>query len=210
MLVGGHFANWELMAAMAVRQGIALTVVHDPRADRSIETMLRSRREALGCRFLPSDASVHALVAELRAGRSLGLLVDQRHDDGEGIALFGRPAPAPLAPAMLGARLGLPFVPIRIERVGGCRFRITVEPPIEPDPAMADRRLVARDMTSRLYARFEQWIREHPEQWLCIKRRWPAPRRRKWRERSLRNPRLFSAPGRVATQDGLADRRAEG
>lgn len=210
VLVAGHFANWELLAAVAVRRGVALTVVHDRRADRTIEKLLSRRRDSLGCRFIASDASVHGLLAELRLGQSIGVLVDQRYDEGEGIALFGRPAPAPLAPAMLAARLGLPFVPVRLERFAGCQFRVTIEPPIAPDPAITDRRLVARDMTARLYARFEAWITERPEQWLCIKRRWPDTTRRKWQARLARNPRLAGAGNGIATRDDLADERRAG
>lgn len=198
ILVSGHFANWELMGAVASRRSVPLTVVHEPRANPILERKLSARRELLGCAFLPKQASVHAFVGEIRRGRSIGLLVDQRHDEGEGIPLFGLPAPAPVAPALLAARLGLDFVPVRIVRLAGCRFRIEVEPPITPDATLGTSRAIARDMMTRLYARFEAWIREHPEQWLCIKRRWPDPAKSKWRERQARNPRLAMAPPAVA------------
>jgi KDO2-lipid IV(A) lauroyltransferase len=139
ILVSGHFANWELMAAVAARRGVPLTVVHDPRANPIIEALLARWRATLGCAFLPKQASVHAFLGEGRRGRSLGLLVDQRHDAGEAIAFFGRPAPAPLAPALLAARLGLAFVPARAIRFDRCRFRVEVEPPILPDPGQAGR-----------------------------------------------------------------------
>ncbi len=204
-LVSGHFANWELLAGAAVRAGLPLTVLHAVRADAAVERLLAAHRAALGCRFLPADAHVHAVVAELRAGRSLGILLDQRHDAGEGVPLFGRPAPAPLAPALLALRLGLPFVPARLERLGGCRFRLTVEEPIEPDPRLRDRRAIARDMTARVYARFEAWIGERPDQWLCIKRRWPDLSRDKWRRRLAQNPRLLGPGGSRDAPPGLAD-----
>jgi KDO2-lipid IV(A) lauroyltransferase len=175
ILVSGHFANWELMGAMASRRGVPLSVVHDPRANPVLEARLAGRRVLLGCAFLPKLASVHAFMGENRRGRSLGLLIDQRHDEGEAIPLFGRPAPTALAPALLAARLGVPFVPTRTIRLPDCRFRIEVEPPIRPRPELGAPRAVARDMMLRLHARFEAWIAEHPEQWLCIKRRWRDP-----------------------------------
>jgi KDO2-lipid IV(A) lauroyltransferase len=192
IMVSGHFANWELMGAVATRRGVPLTVVHAPRANPILEARLARRRELLGCAFLPKQASAHAFIAEIRRGRSLGLLIDQRHDEGEAIPLFGRPAPTALAPALLAARLDAPFVPVRTVRLDGCRFRIEVEPPIRPDPRERAPRAVAREMMVRLHARFEAWITEHPEQWLCIKRRWPDPAR--WRRREARNTPVAGAP----------------
>lgn len=204
MLVAGHLANWELPAAVVARLGVPMTVVHAPRADRAIETLLQQRRRALGCRFLPKNASPAALLRELRAGRSLGLLLDQRHDGGELLSFFGRPAEAPIAPALIAARLGVPFVPARVERLEGARFRLTVEPPIAPRP-LGEPRAVARDMMQRLYALFEAWIGERPEQWLCIKRRWPDPRKVQGRappDRGPgRRPRAGSGGRRVADLD---------
>lgn len=180
LLVAAHLANWELPAAVAVRLGVPMTVVHAPRADPRIEALLERRRSVLGCRFLPKEASPHALLKELRSGRSLGLLLDQRHDAGEPVTFFGRPAWVPIAPALIAARLAVPFVPVRVERLEGARFRLTLEPPIPPRP-VGEPRAVARDTMQRLYALFETWIAERPEQWLCIKRRWPDPAKAKWR-----------------------------
>ena len=72
----------------------------------------------------------------------------------------------------------------------GCRFRLVLEAPIEPDRSRGNSREIARDMTARLYRRFQSWIGEYPEQWLCIKRRWPDLNSSKWQARRGGNPRL--------------------
>lgn len=190
MFVSGHFANWEISAGVAARAGVPITVVHATRANPLVTELLLRRRSALGCRFLDRDASPAAMLREIRAGRSIGVLVDQRHDAGDLVPFFGRPAPAPLAPALLAARLDLPFVPVRVERLDGAAFRVTLCPPIAPDPSLGEPRAIARDMMERLYRLFETWIDERPEQWLCIKRRWPDLRKAKWRDKAARNPRL--------------------
>jgi KDO2-lipid IV(A) lauroyltransferase len=205
ILVSGHFANWELPAALAARLGVPMTVVHAPRADPRIQALLERRRAALGCRFLPKEASPLALVRELRAGRSLGLLVDQRHDGGDWVSFFGRPAAVPIAPASIALKLGVPFVPARVERLGGARFRLTVEPPIEP-PRSGDPRERARDMMQRLYALFEAWIAERPSEWLCIKRRWPDPAKAKWAARLAADGRFPGASPGMPAGPGALDR----
>jgi KDO2-lipid IV(A) lauroyltransferase len=192
MMVSGHFGNWELAAGGATLIDVPITVIYSAQHNAIIDSALQRWRTALGCRFIEKDATVHALIAEVRKGRSMGVLMDQRYDIGDSVPFFGQSAPVPIAPASLAARLDLPFVPARIERLGGCRFRLTIEEPLVPNRAAGGSRDVARDLTARLYQRFETWIRERPEQWLCSKRRWPDLTKKKWREKLARNARLVS------------------
>lgn len=175
VMASGHFANWELLAGAANRHGVPLTVVHAARANPLIEALVDAHRQALGCAFLERGESVLAMRRHIRAGRSIGVLLDQRYDDGEPVPFFGRPALSATAPALLAVRYDLPFAPVRAERLEGCRFRITVEPALRPDRTLGSPRAIAHDLMVRLNRRFEAWIRERPEQWLCIKRRWPKP-----------------------------------
>lgn len=175
IMASGHFANWELMAGAAHRHGVPLTVVHAARANPLVEALVATHRRALGCAFLEQGQSVLAMRRQIRAGRSIGVLLDQRYDDGEPVPFFGQPAPTAMAPALLAVRFALPFAPVRAERLGGCRFRITVEPELRPDHGLGSPRAIAHDLMTRLNGRFEAWIRERPEQWLCIKRRWAKP-----------------------------------
>lgn len=173
ILASGHFGNWELLAGAAIRQGVPLTVVHAARANPMIEALVERQRRALGCDFIEQGESVHKMLAAIRRGRSIGVLIDQRYDAGDMVELFGRPASVPIGPALLAARLGLPFAPGRCERVAPCRFRITVEHPLTPSPGLVEPRAMAQDLMRQLHHHFERWIEERPEQWLCIKRRWP-------------------------------------
>jgi KDO2-lipid IV(A) lauroyltransferase len=134
--------------------------------------MLRARR-GLGCRLEPRDGGVRRLVRALGRGHSVGLLVDTRVDDGEPVPFFGRPALTTTVPARLALRHGLELVPVRVERLDGARFRVTIYEPVLPDDPAAPPREQALQMTRKLHEHFERWIRERPGEWLCSKRRWP-------------------------------------
>ncbi len=176
ILVGAHLGNWELTQTTPRRLGFELTVLYSPLANRYLERVIAGLRGHLPCRFLEVEGASRQLLRELRAGRCVGLLMDQRDDDGEPIPFFGVPAPTTIGPARLALKTGVPLIPVRIERLEGVRFRFTVHPPVEPDPDCRSPRRAAVDMTVKLNALFEEWIRARPEQWLCVKRRWPRER----------------------------------
>jgi KDO2-lipid IV(A) lauroyltransferase len=173
IFVTAHLGNWNLAPLAAVRSGIPTTVVYRAQTNPRIEAVYRRARAELPWRYLEVQDAARGMLRELEAGRSVGLLPDQRFEGGELVPFFGRPAPTPVAPARIAVKMGLPFVAARVVRLDGCRFEIRIEPPLEADPAIRDPRERAFALTAALNRLFEGWIRERPEQWLCAKRRWP-------------------------------------
>ena len=74
--------------------------------------------------------------------------------------------------AQFGVRLGYPLFAARTERLEGARFRITVFPAMEI-PKTGDRAADERSVMAAINLLLEGWIRERPEQWLWLHRRWP-------------------------------------
>jgi Kdo2-lipid IVA lauroyltransferase/acyltransferase len=173
LFVSAHVGNWELTAAAAVRQGIPVTALYAPSKNPFIDRMLRGQREALGCRLVSLEEGARPLMRELAEGFSVGLVVDTRDDDGVPVPFFGLDKLTTLAPARLALRFGCELIPVRMERLNAARFRLTVYEPVRPDPALASDKDRAVQMMRDLNRLFEQWIRELPGQWLCIKRAWP-------------------------------------
>ncbi len=124
---------------------------------------------------MPSAGGARDVMRELAAGRSVGAAFDTRIDEGEPVPFFGVPALTNTLPALLSLR-GYPLIPIRAVRLPGTRYRIEVMAPLAPADPDAPRKAQVLDITTRLNAVFEDWIREDPGQWLCMKRRWPKPR----------------------------------
>jgi KDO2-lipid IV(A) lauroyltransferase len=178
IFVASHLANWNMLPMAAAHVGLPLTVVYRRQSNPRIEALMTEWRAALGCDFLEVAEASRGMLRELRRGRSVGLLVDQRYDRGVAVPFFGRPAPTTLVPARLALRLGVPLIPARIERRGGARFVITVHRPIEPMSELGLEE-AAVGMTIRVNQLFERWIAAAPDQWYCAKRRWPRPHSRK-------------------------------
>jgi KDO2-lipid IV(A) lauroyltransferase len=173
VFVAAHLSNWELPPVAGVMQGLQLSVVYSPFQNPWLDRMLYRIRERLGYTLVGRDGGMRMLIRELARGRSIGLIVDQRVDSGEPVPFFGRDMLTTVTPARLALRYDCELIPIRVQRSGGARFRVTFYPPINPPENAADDREKALAMTGEVNALFEQWITEQPGEWLCTKRRWP-------------------------------------
>lgn len=171
--VSAHLGNWELVAPTLSAKGVPLSIVYGPQGNPVLEALLQAQRESSSdCRFIAKASALQHLIRDIRAGRSVGLLPDQRVDSGEAIDFFGRQAPTTTSPAWLAMKLNCPLLPVQVERIEDARYRMTFHAPLLSGCEPADQERMI-EVTAELNALFEQWIRERPEQWLCMKRRWP-------------------------------------
>ncbi len=172
ILFGGHFANWEVGPSTIHRlMGASLLSVYRAANNPWVD---RLQRRSLGARRAVAKGAEggRALLRHLRRGGHVAMLVDQKQNDGIAVPFFGAPAMTAPALARLGLRFGCAILPIRVERLAGARFRFTVLPAVETantGDAAAD---VLETMT-RVNAIIEGWVRERPDQWLWLHRRWP-------------------------------------
>ena len=184
--VTAHLGNWEIAAAAGRHLGLPLTVVYSRPRNPLLHWLVQRRRRHLGCRFLASDDSIRPLLNELRAGRSIGLLVDLRVESGDTVAFCGRHTATTLVPARLALKVGCPLIPVRVERLQPARFRITAYDPVPVDGTVAPA-LQARQMIAQVNAMLEAWIVARPHEWQCFQNRWPrSTRNRVFRGRALR------------------------
>ena len=173
IFVGAHIANWELSAGAVAAHGTPLTVVYMPEKNPLVAAMVQRRRRALGCGFVSKLEGLRPLIRELAKGRSIGLLIDRRNDQGETLPFFGLDTMMTASPARLALKFGYQLVPTGIERTGPSRYRVTLYPPVEPDDRTASDDDQARQMMAKVNALFEAWIRARPMDWFCSKRMWP-------------------------------------
>lgn len=167
-----HLANWEIITRIILQRHPSLVAIYSPQENPWLERLVQRRRALANCEFVPNAGGMQRAAAALAQGRCVALLTDQRADGGRAIEFFGLEAETTDVPARLALAFGCPLVPVRVERLGHARFRVTFCAPVEPDDAAAGQKQKALQMTRRLQALFEAWIRERPDQWLCAKRRW--------------------------------------
>ncbi len=173
IVASGHLGNWEIMTAAAMLRGLQVTgIVREPN-NPFVRPIIERLRAVAGGVLAPKGLlGAKAAFDALGQGRVLGLLYDQKMNDGIAVPFFGIEAMTPAAPAQLALRLDCPLVPVRMERVGPARFRFeSFEALALPDSGNRQADTVA--VMTKLNESLEGWIRDKPEQWLWLHRRWP-------------------------------------
>jgi len=167
-----HLANWELLAVCAAHYKLPVAVFfrrpNNPYINRLIA---RIRGENMGV-LLPTDMGGAISAARfLEEGKQIGLLADQHFSRGPAIPFFGHPARTSPTLARLALQFNCAIHGARVERLPKGRFRVSIEPPlIVPSEGTRDERVVA--LMTEVNATIERWVRERPEQWLWLHRRW--------------------------------------
>jgi KDO2-lipid IV(A) lauroyltransferase len=172
VFIGAHLCNWEVLALAAAREGVPLTVLYAPLTNPYLAKLANRARTQLGCGLLSRDASLRPMIKELSSGRSLGILADLRVAEGPRIAFFHHEMETSPTPARLALRYRADLVPVRAERLGDARLRVTFLPPLKLSDASSSDDQAILALTRRINACLETWIREQPDQWLATNRRW--------------------------------------
>ena len=172
----GHIGNWEVLPIAAAAYGLPLSSFYRPAENKQIDAMILDlRRQAARAdiqMFPKGAAGARQSLLHLSRGGRLGMLMDQKMNDGIKARFFGRPAMTAPALAALALRLRCPVIPGYVERTGPARFRVTCESPLVL-PDSGDRADDVATLTQMVNDTLERWIRAKPESWLWLHRRWP-------------------------------------
>lgn len=176
ILFSGHVGNWEMLPVACARQGVlfapAYRAIANPHVDRLVAA-LRARAIGRAVPMFPKgSAGARGALRHLAGGGFLGLLMDQKLNEGIEVPFFGHGAMTAPALASLALRFRCPVVPGHVERLGPGELRLVVEPPL-PLPDTGDRQADIATLTRAVNARLERWIADRPADWLWLHRRWP-------------------------------------
>src|ERR1700691_675461 len=163
-----HLGNWELSAFAHACMAAPMYVVVRPLDNPKINALVERLRTVSGNRLIGKKEYARGILKALHENQAVGILVDQNAslEEGTFVDFFGVPACAGTGFAKLAAHSGAAVIPgfalwIESER----RYVLRFHPPIEiTGDAEAD--------TRTLHRHLEAAIREYPDQWLWIHRRW--------------------------------------
>jgi KDO2-lipid IV(A) lauroyltransferase len=170
IFISAHIGNWEIlgpcgMRALSVPQTLTYRSLNNPWAD----ALLR-RARTLGGRIaaLPKERqSARKMIETLKNGGSLGIMIDQKYNEGIAVDFFGMPAKTNPIALQLATKMNVPLIPVRIRRTNGANFEFIFYPSITIDPEQTQESTILS-----IHHLIEDWIRSTPEQWLWLHQRW--------------------------------------
>lgn len=171
-LVGAHYGNWELGAAVIARR-VPLTAVVRPMKNPLADKLINDKRQSGGLQVMGHRNSTRLIMQKLSQGEAVGILLDQSASRRESVFIpfLGRPTTVNFGLALLAARTGAPVLPVFPVRQEGGRHVVRIGERI----AMVERTDRQEELgvnTARITAVLEGHIRRYPEQWFWVHNRW--------------------------------------
>jgi KDO2-lipid IV(A) lauroyltransferase len=174
-----HLGNWEVQAVASVPHVGPIAVVARPLENPALDRRLVALRASTGNTVIYKQKALARVLGTIRDGGIVAILIDQnvQAKDGIFVRFFGRPACTTTVAAALALKTGCAIVPVRCLLQPNGRYRMVYGPLVEwPRGGRRDQDVEA--LTQHLTSIVEGWVRETPEQWLWLHRRWktrPSP-----------------------------------
>lgn len=174
VIVTGHFANWEVMAAVLTQSGLPVRITYRKINNPYLDKRVRAQREAYGTKFLvqkSTHAGARVLLNALGKSESVAILNDQKFNEGIAIPFFGHDAMTATGATRLALKTGAPLIPISVTREK-TEFTVTIHDEIKLENS-GDRESDIEKGVRQIVRFTEDWIKQNPDQWFWVHRRWP-------------------------------------
>ena len=172
LLFAAHLANWEMPALPGAAHGLPTALMYRAPNIGAVSDMVLATRGVNMGRLIKTglDGAIKASEA-LTEGLHVGMLVDQYYVRGVPVTFFGRTTNANPLIARLVRQVECPIHGVRVVRLPNHRFYAEMTEEIQPVRG-ADGKIDIAGTMQAITSVVEGWIREHPEQWLWLHRRW--------------------------------------
>jgi len=179
VILTAHMGNWEMLAAWLAHRGYPMHAIVRRHEEEETEAFVEQARNRVGLRTISKSENMIKVLRMLRKGAFVGILGDQ-YAGPEGIPLrfFGRETSCYFGAAALALMAKVPLVPVISWRETPFSHLVRICPPLFPFPGDEEgektfsREKRIEDLTEKGNRLLENWIREHPEQWLWLHRRY--------------------------------------
>ena len=172
LIFAGHIGNWELPAVAAAAHGLDAAILFRRPNNASANPIIEELRAVKMGTLIPAGRDAPLRMAEaLGSGQHVAILVDQYLTNGVEVTFFGRKTRANPTLARLLRQIECPVHGARIIRLPGHRFRAELSEEVKPVRDTSGQIDVQGTMQA-ITSVVEDWVREYPDQWLWLHRRW--------------------------------------
>jgi len=172
ILVAGHFGNWEVLATLA-RLGYPITFLVGEQHNILVDGLMNRLRGRFGGEIIPVTGSLMGVLRALRRNRVVATLSDQNAGkNGVFVDFLGKPASTPYGPGRMAAGTGAALLPTFVVRRERGAHEIVVSEAIDPPSEDLPLDEKVRIFTQGYTREFERLIRQYPDHYFWMHRRW--------------------------------------
>lgn len=172
IVLAAHLGNWDILCTIAPKFNYPATIITKKIKNEALNKFWMDSRSRFGLKFVPAHNSYRQCLTALRKNEIVGFILDQNMINTEGVFVdfFGKLACTSPGLAYMAAQSGAAVVPVFIHRGPNGTHTVKMLPAIPPPP---DRKPETINDYTQHYTRIiENAVREHPDQWIWIHRRW--------------------------------------
>ena len=168
ILASSHIGNWELAAVVLAHWGYTLHAVAGVQLTRWLTGAVRETKSELAIHTVSAEDGYRKLLRALEHNDLVALMVDgDLYQHGTPVEFFGRETRWPSGPGVLAQRSGAVIVCGYCERTGPGRFRIVMEPALDPASFAT-----TAELNAAVASTVERHIRSHLDQWCIFRPLW--------------------------------------
>jgi len=174
LFFSGHIGNWEMATKTLAIYDCPVGAVYRRLNNSGLDKFVQNMRKRYQFEGIPKGkGGSRQLIKILRQAGHVGILIDQKMNEGIAVDFFGRKAMTAPAIASLALKYECPVIAIRVIRTECAHFKVTIFPPMEIEKT-GDRELDVLNLMTRINKVIEDWIRDNPSQWIWVHNRWPV------------------------------------
>jgi KDO2-lipid IV(A) lauroyltransferase len=172
MMFTGHMGNWEVLSHLSRLMNIEFCVMADIRKDERLESIIDNLRARSGATILPPKGKALMLIKELKKGRTIGMIIDQRARRRDGILcnFFGLPALTNPAPAFIALKGGALLQGAYIVKLQGT-YHIHIDKAVDSADFGVGHEAI-QGLSDFMHTWVEAVVERYPDQWFWLHSRW--------------------------------------
>jgi KDO2-lipid IV(A) lauroyltransferase len=184
ILLTAHFGDWELLSLTSSVVGFPIMVLVREQKMKRLNELLNRLRESNGCKVIRKGMDVKNLLRSLREKNIVGILADQdAGKNGMFVDFFGRPTSSHSGTMEIAKRTDSLVLPNFIVRTQGPYHKVFLEEYIDfrniPDspattPGSEKPAGAVREGLQKYMSLLEKYVRQYPDQWLWMHKRWKS------------------------------------
>ncbi|WP_425360255.1 MULTISPECIES: lipid A biosynthesis lauroyl acyltransferase [unclassified Candidatus Tisiphia] len=170
----GHFANWDFALKISNKFYHKFAIIYRKLNNPYVDKLINDTRISNDIKLIPKGTQgVRELISAIKSGYAIGMLVDQKMNNGIEVPFLGQPAMTAQAIAKIALQFSYPIIPLQVVRTNSNNsyFKIIIHPPIKLQKTNNNQTDCYNIMVT-INQILGNWVKENPGQWFWFHNRW--------------------------------------